>query len=108
MSRYPGHFILKLITTAYVALNNHISANGDGLLPGGIFEAEYSGLNLWTRNSNNHQQTFGVLKGVLNALNHYMFTEQIGSATFVIFDGMTQVGVGGIGPKELFREGEKV
>ena len=87
-----------------MTLNNHISANGDGLLPGGIFEAEYHGLNLWTRNANNHQQTFGVLLGAFNALNHYMFTEQLGSATFLIFDGTTQVGVGGIGPHDTFQE----
>lgn len=84
-----------------MAVQNRIAAGGDALIPQGVFEASYQDLNLWTRNANNHQQTYGVLMAALNALNHYMFTEQIGSATFLIFDGAVEVAVGAIGPHDV-------
>ena len=72
----------------------HISQYGDGLVPNGEIDVERNDLNLWTQNWNNHQQTWGVLGAALNALNHYTFTEQIGSCTFEVYDGGVQVAVG--------------
>ena len=74
-----------------------LDERGDQPIPNGGFVASGYDLVLWTRNANNHQQTYGVLGAALNALNNYMFTEQIGTCTFSIYDGENMVGTGGLG-----------
>ena len=52
---------------------------------------------LYMRNANNHQQTWGVVGAAIGALQDYMNQNGFGQATFNVFDGGTEVGVGKIG-----------
>lgn len=76
-----------------------MAEHGDGLLPAGVFD--YSGdggLNVYTVNTNNHQQTYGVLGAAIEGLSHWMImTGEYGAAHFVIFDGANEVGQGTLG-----------
>ena len=47
-----------------------------------------------TRNSNNHQQTWGVLGTALEILENYMQGAGFGAVRFTIMDGSNEVGEG--------------
>ena len=54
-----------------------------------------NGVELETWDSNNHQQTWGVLGAALEALDDYMRVRGgYGAAQFTILDGQNEVGVG--------------
>lgn len=72
-----------------------MEAHGDGDLPSG--EAKWVGNNgmaLRVTNANNHQLTWGVLGGALQAVTSIMGDGPYGRASFVIFDGPNEVGKG--------------
>lgn len=92
-----GHIVSDILSDAFGALTRHLDSLGDGPIPGGslIWKSIY-GISLVATNSNNHQQTYGVLAAALSALTDYMSTKFFGTATFWIFDGTNEVGKGAI------------
>ena len=56
-----------------------------------------NGFGLLTWDSNNHQQTWGVLGAALEALEDYMRGAGYGQVLFTIVDGPNQVGEGMLG-----------
>ena len=89
-----------MLLAAYNSVVAHISTSGDGLVPAGMFQVSNgaTGMELLCVNAENHQITWGVLGAALNALEDFMNSNQIWSAaTFGIFDGENQVGVGSLG-----------
>ena len=72
---------------------------GDGLIPNGRFEfTGEDSLFLTVNNANNHQTTWQVLARAVAAVKDYMIVHSVwGSTTFLIYDGVNQVGVGQIG-----------
>lgn len=89
-----------MLTDAYNAVVRHIVDVGDGLIPGGVWAyAEFGvGIDFW--NSNNHQQTWGVVGSAMSALldyTDYMKRTQLPAAiTFRVFDGPNEVGFGSL------------
>lgn len=96
----PSIAILQFLNDAYNVLTTHITAAGDGLIPNGRWGLELNGIGLNTINTNNHQQTYGVLGAAVEGLSRYFFTHQDagGSVYFYIFDGGVEVGQGSLGP----------
>ena len=71
------------------------------------------GLEIWTQNTNNHQQTWGVLGSALAAVRDFMVctplqAEGPGAVHFQIFDGWNEVGQGTVGYSGLGVRGEGV
>ena len=91
--------ILKLLSDAYSKIVLEMAQVGDEVIPEGVFD--YSGdggLNVYTINTNNHQQTYGVLGAAIEGLSHWMITKgEYGAAHFIIFDGENEVGQGTLG-----------
>ncbi|KAA6407892.1 MAG: hypothetical protein FRX48_08243 [Lasallia pustulata] len=86
---------LQLLHNTYNDIMHRIMHEGDGMLPKGTFEADSAGWELYTVNTNNHQQTWGVLGGALFALANWMSsTGNVGAAHFIIYDGDNEVGQG--------------
>lgn len=56
-----------------------------------------NGLALMTWNTNNHQQTYGVVGAAVSALMDFMRERGAGEASFSIFDGGREVGAGVLG-----------
>ncbi|KAA6407048.1 MAG: hypothetical protein FRX48_09114 [Lasallia pustulata] len=65
-------YIETLLLDASAFISLHISAAGDGPLPGGVYELRNYGLKLRFTNANNHQQTWGVTGAAVVALREYM------------------------------------
>lgn len=95
--------VIYTLTKAWAQVRDHISAHGDGVIPGGVFEfAAELGFEWYSGNTNNHQQTWGVVKAALSALLGFMAEYgEYGTATFAIFDGLNQVGQGSFGPERV-------
>ena len=107
ISNIPGQtwsVVQNMLSGAKAQTLSHVRAVGDGVVGGsGLFSYRASGLEVFTSNSNNHQQTWGVLSAALVALADY-FTEiqenisgLPGSVTFVVYDGENEVATGGFG-----------
>ena len=99
-SRMPGIAILQFLNDAYNLITDHISNAGDGVISGGAFNLEVNGIGMSTINTNNHQQTYGVLAAAVEGLSHYFYNNQdaFGAVYFYIFDGANEVGQGQLGP----------
>ncbi|MCJ1299889.1 hypothetical protein MMC08_002683 [Hypocenomyce scalaris] len=99
VSQLPGSLVLKLLSDAYNTLVTQIAQNGDDVIPSGEFD--YSGdgsLSLYTVDTNNHQQTYGVLGAAIEGLSHWMMSSgNYGAAHFIIFDGANEVAQGTVG-----------
>ena len=86
------------VATAFV--QQALLGLGDGVIEAG--RGDYRGpfsMMLQTWNTNNHQQTYGVLGAAIAALRDYMAENGYGAASFVIFDGANEVGKGVVGPE---------
>lgn len=93
--------VMVLLHKALVDIQTHIARAGDGLLLNGIYIYDWqtSGADceVYTINSNNHQQTWGVVRAALLAVSDYMLSNNVmGPATFTIYDAGTEVGQGTI------------
>lgn len=93
--------IMYLLKNAAEDIQARIARNGDGLVSGGIYmfdwKMEKYDCQLYCANSNNHQQTWGVLNAAIGAVWGYMLDKNnIGTARFTIFDGGNEVGRGSI------------
>lgn len=91
--------VLNMLNTAAGFLEESIRQHGDIVIPGGgvMYESLSSGISFVTENSNNHQQTYGVLAAAIDALKDYMSRNYYGSASFHIYDGVSEVGLGKVG-----------
>lgn len=91
--------VLNMLNTAAGILEASIRQHGDIVIPGGgvKYESLSSGISFVTENSNNHQQTYGVLAAAIDALMDYMSRNYYGSASFHIYDGVNEVGLGKVG-----------
>lgn len=90
--------IISMIRYAHAAVRLRISQLGDGLVIGGVFVWQGSGgHSLRMENSNNHQQTLGVIAAALSMLMDFMILDTArGVGTFVVHDGSNEVGRGTI------------
>lgn len=90
--------IIPMIRQARAAVRLRISQVGDGLIAGGVFIWQgYGGHRLRMENSNNHQQTLGVIAAALSMLMDFMILHtDDGVGTFVVHDGPNEVGRGTI------------
>ena len=90
-----GDAVFDLRSDAYDALNRHIENRGDGIVQGGtLVWKSITGISIRTWNTNNHQQTYGVLAAALCAVADYMRSQYFGAITFWIFDGTNEFGKG--------------
>ena len=93
--------VMTLLHQALTDIQRHVARAGDGLIPNGayIFDWKSSGADceVYTINSNNHQQTWGVVGSALLAVSDYMLSNNImGPAEFTIYDDGIEVGQGTI------------
>ena len=88
---------MNLLDEAHTNVLNHISFHGDSVIADGFFswQGEH-GVMLETFNTDNHQQTWGVLGAALYALWDFMqkIGTEAGACYFTIIDGNHQVGRG--------------
>ena len=73
---------------------------GDGVLLGGELDylAPDEGVEFHAWNTNNRQQTYGVLRAAVEALRDFMGEKGVVGANFYVYDGVgTEVGAGTIG-----------
>lgn len=95
----PVNGVLPMLNVARAFVQQALLNLGDRVIETGA--VDYHGaflMNFRTWNTNNHQQTYGVLGAAIAALTSYMGAHGYGSATFTIFDGANEVGAGMIGP----------
>lgn len=89
--------VLNLLNVAAGYMEESIRQHGDLVIPGGgVSYDSITGVSFSTSNSNNHQQTYGVLAAAIEALKDYMGRNYYGKATFYIYDGFSEVGQGKI------------
>lgn len=73
--------------------------NNRQLVRGGVYQFASHGVRWYSANSNNHQQTWGVVAGAIMAVSDFMDAyDEFGYAHFQIFDGGNEVGSGSVGP----------
>lgn len=95
--------ITNLLGGAEDEARQRLRANGDGVISGGTFTFQLSGMEVFIHDSNNHQVTWGVLDATLRALTEYFEELQLkddawpGSVTFVVHDGKNEVATGAMG-----------
>ena len=103
----PGPAIPTLLASASTRIADIIDTLGDGVIRGGYFQytggGAARGLELYTQNYGNHQQTWGVLGAAVAALQEYMISCEWnlgggGSVQFSLYDGGHEVAVGTLGP----------
>lgn len=93
-----GVAVRALLENAYSAITVRVDSIGDGPVSSGSFRIMGDeDIELYTRNANNHQQTWGVLGAAISALQDYMNQNGYGQAAFYIFDGGIEVATGRIG-----------
>ena len=95
-----GDTVPFMLTDAYNAVVRHIADFGDGLVTGGVWSYADLGIRIAFQNTNNHQQTWGVIGAAMSALldyTYYMKRIALPAAvTFQVFDGGNEVGFGWI------------
>ena len=106
MSSQSWEAVEDLLDAAGAAVNDHIYTAGDGVIPEGVIEYRSSGLILLSQNSNNHQQTWGVLGAAISALTDYMLAQKEQGygpsfVDFVVYDGPNQVATASLGPNTV-------
>ena len=90
--------VLSLLHAAADSILSHISIYGDSIIPNGAFQwLGQNGISVTTINTNNHQQTWGVLGAALIAMQDFVQTMGFGvECVFTICDGVNEVGKGTI------------
>ena len=106
MSSQSWDAVEDLLDAAGAAVYDHIYTGGDGVIPGGVIDYRYSGLILLSQNSNNHQQTWGVLGAAISALTDYMLAQKEQGydpsfVDFMVYDGPNQVATANFGPSTV-------
>lgn len=91
-------YIIPMVRQAYAGVRLRISHVGDGVIAGGVFLwLGFGGHRLRMENSNNHQQTLGVIAAALTAIGDFLSTETgYGIGTFLVYDGDNEVAIGTI------------
>ena len=105
ISVIPGQswgLVQYLMGDAEADAQKQLRALGDVNISGGLYVYRAYGLDMFIRDSNNHQMTWGVLREALRALTDYF--EEIqrspvlpGSILFTVYDGKNEVGTGAFG-----------
>ena len=87
-----------MVRQARAGVGLRIIQAGDGLIAGGVFLWRgFGGHILRMENSNNHQQTLGVIAAALLAIGNFLSTEtDYGIGTFIVYDGDNEVAIGTI------------
>ena len=68
-----GTLIMNLLESAFDYVSDHLADLSNQAVDGGQFDWDGAdGLSLQTWNTDNHQQTWGVLKAAIEALIDYM------------------------------------
>lgn len=68
-----GSAVKAVLETAHTAIASRIENIGDGPVASGVFHVGGAeNTELYMRNANNHQQTWGVLGAAIGALQDYM------------------------------------
>ena len=90
--------IQSLLETLSDYIETHIAQAGDGVLTTGEIEFYAdNGVEFHSWNTNNHQQTYGVLGAAVEALRDFMGERGIVGASWWVYDAGTEVGAGTIG-----------
>lgn len=101
LSTFPTpfpHVLSTLLQTALQIISYRLFHQGDGpVLAGGYSLDGDDGQALITWNTNNHQQTYGVLSAAVRALMDFMRENGVGEVVFSIYDGPNEVGAGVLG-----------
>lgn len=104
ISAIPGQswgLVQYLMGDAEADAQKQLRALGDVNIRGGLYVYRAYGLDMFIRDSNNHQLTWGVLREALRALTDYFGeiqrTALPGSLTFIIYDGKNEVATGAFG-----------
>lgn len=88
----------NFIYSAFLYLEAYVTRFDEGdLIRGGHFDwlsPPSHSLDVW--NANNHQVTYGMLQMTIAAIYDYMGVHGFETATFAMFDGANQVGIGNI------------
>lgn len=101
----PAQAFKFMLNAAMNRVINHLALYGNGLIPSGVFiQPDQVGFfELYLANSNNHQQTWGVVGAALSALSNFMVDNDSFSTsnfkagvTFTVFDGANEVGQGSV------------
>lgn len=98
----PGGTLTSLLEEVTHALTAHLASAADGPILHGEFsylKQQWGGataaMHVW--NVNNHQVTYGVLEAAVRTLQDFFDTTAWGAATFQIWDGVNEVGMGVLG-----------
>lgn len=88
--------VTHLLDWASTSVANHMHIAGDGLVQSGTFRIVIDGVELWMRNANNHQQTWGVVSAAIAALVGFQTRGPLGprAIDFQVYDGVHQVAIG--------------
>ena len=100
--------VMTLLHKAVIDIQTHTARAGDGLLLGWVYifdwQTRATDCEVYTVNSNNHQQTWGVVGAALLAVSDYMLDNNVmGPATFTIYNNGTEVGQGTIEVTDIGR-----
>lgn len=80
-------------------INDSIRRQGDGLIEGGIFRFARYGIEWYSINNNNHQQTRGVIRSaILSLIGFSLENGEFGYSGFNICDGINEVAKGVLRP----------
>lgn len=90
--------MLIFLVTVYRQIRNDIAQRGDGVIQhGGMYAENTEGwLKLYLGNANNHQLTLGVAAAAVQAMATFMQQAGAGPISWQIWDGVHQVGRGGL------------
>ncbi|MCJ1297451.1 hypothetical protein MMC08_000237 [Hypocenomyce scalaris] len=101
----PGAGLAGLLEAVSMSITSQLQGPGDTVIPTGQFSylvpqsaGVSTAMHVW--NINNHQTTWGVLGAAIEALNDYFKCTQWAAATFYIWDGLNEVGMGVVGLQE--------
>lgn len=91
----PLAAVLTTFSAAKTWTSIHIEEAGDGPLQDGLFNfLGVGGIHLTVWDANNHQVTYGVMGGVVLALEGVMARDGYGETNFRVYDGKNWVGQG--------------
>lgn len=90
----------RLLSEALNTITTAISQHGNVPVPGGVFHMADFGFRWYSRNFNNHQQTWETLREAVAALlSFYMRNEAWGAVTFWVYDRLHPVAEGVFEPR---------
>ena len=89
--------VYLILVSGRNSLRRRVQTRGDGPVSNGEYiwgRRDNTGVIFRASNANNHQLTYGVTCAAMEALLDYMEKHAYSGASFEIYDGQNQVGVG--------------